>query len=301
MFGVLMLVVIVIGLPLYWLLEPSRQAGAVERLRRAVRQVGSPSCSPPTADGGFNCAGCHGGMKATGGAAPYTVTDPNTGEVQAGRRGTRRRSTRCSTASASDEVRVHPHLRPAVLADVAVGPRRRRADERPADRQRSSPTCRAIQVPTEGCAEGEIICDDGHLPTGDPASRRADTPGRHPGAGREVGAGRHVQDARRGAVQPRRSTAAPTPAPAATPRAGRYGNPSVERRRRPRARTSPAAPTVRQFPNDSRPRRLRPDRLGERQEVRRSRARAAGRMPGLRPDAHAEQQIQAIVEYERSL
>ena len=45
---------------------------------------GARSCSRPTADGGFNCAGCHGGMKATGGAAPYTVTDPATGEVTRG-------------------------------------------------------------------------------------------------------------------------------------------------------------------------------------------------------------------------
>ena len=36
----------------------------------------------PTAEGGFNCAGCHGGMKATGGAAPYTITDKNTGAVR---------------------------------------------------------------------------------------------------------------------------------------------------------------------------------------------------------------------------
>jgi len=36
----------------------------------------------PTADGGFNCAGCHGGMGAVGGEAPFTVTDPVTGEVQ---------------------------------------------------------------------------------------------------------------------------------------------------------------------------------------------------------------------------
>jgi mono/diheme cytochrome c family protein len=36
-----------------------------------------------TADGGYNCAGCHGGMKATGGVAPYAITDPKTNEVKA--------------------------------------------------------------------------------------------------------------------------------------------------------------------------------------------------------------------------
>jgi mono/diheme cytochrome c family protein len=35
-----------------------------------------------TANGGFNCAGCHGGMKATGGVAAYTFTDPTTGQVK---------------------------------------------------------------------------------------------------------------------------------------------------------------------------------------------------------------------------
>ena len=38
--GVLLLVVIVVGLPLYWVLEPSRQAGASEAQERAVRRVG---------------------------------------------------------------------------------------------------------------------------------------------------------------------------------------------------------------------------------------------------------------------
>ena len=28
-----------------------------------------------TDEGGFNCAGCHGGMEAEGGAADYTITD----------------------------------------------------------------------------------------------------------------------------------------------------------------------------------------------------------------------------------
>ena len=36
----------------------------------------------PTAEGGFNCAGCH-GAKGVGGVAAYTLTDPRTGEVRA--------------------------------------------------------------------------------------------------------------------------------------------------------------------------------------------------------------------------
>ena len=37
----------------------------------------------PTAEGGFNCAGCHGGMQAVGGEAPFTVTDPHDRQIEA--------------------------------------------------------------------------------------------------------------------------------------------------------------------------------------------------------------------------
>jgi mono/diheme cytochrome c family protein len=80
--GVLLLVVVVIALPLYWVFEPSRQAGAQEGLEKRLAGWGS-GLFAPTADGGFNCAGCHGGMSANGGVAPYTVTDAVTQEVRA--------------------------------------------------------------------------------------------------------------------------------------------------------------------------------------------------------------------------
>ncbi|MEI8238591.1 MAG: cytochrome c [Actinomycetota bacterium] len=80
--GVLMLVTMVIGLPVYWILEPSRQAGAVAGEQERFRWWGE-QLFQTTANGGFNCAGCHGGLKATGGQAPYAVTDPKTGEVKA--------------------------------------------------------------------------------------------------------------------------------------------------------------------------------------------------------------------------
>ena len=80
--GVILLATITIGLPVYWLFEPSRQAGAEEGYDKRFVSWGA-NLFAPTADGGFNCAGCHGGMNATGGAAPYTVTDSKTGEVKA--------------------------------------------------------------------------------------------------------------------------------------------------------------------------------------------------------------------------
>jgi mono/diheme cytochrome c family protein len=79
---VLLLATITIGLPVYWLYEPERQANATEGFEKRFASWGS-QLFDVTANGGFNCAGCHGGMNATGGAAEYTVTDSKTGEVKA--------------------------------------------------------------------------------------------------------------------------------------------------------------------------------------------------------------------------
>lgn len=78
--GFLLLITIVIGLPLYWVLEPGRQAGAKDQKELTFRGWGEELFAA-TADGGFNCAGCHGGMNATGGSAPYPLTDA-TGQVE---------------------------------------------------------------------------------------------------------------------------------------------------------------------------------------------------------------------------
>lgn len=80
--GVLMLAIIVIGLPLYWIFEPSRQAGATEYRDKQFVKWGA-YLFQSTEDGGFNCAGCHGGMNGVGGVAPFNIADPLTGEVQA--------------------------------------------------------------------------------------------------------------------------------------------------------------------------------------------------------------------------
>ena len=80
--GLLFLVIITVALPLYWVLEPGRQAGAQFGFEKRFTEWGG-TLFAPTAEGGYNCAGCHGGMKATGGVASYAVTDPKTGEVKA--------------------------------------------------------------------------------------------------------------------------------------------------------------------------------------------------------------------------
>ena len=64
-----------VGLPLYWLGEPGRQTGAIENFEETFIGRGADLFATTEA-GGFNCAGCHGGMAATGGVAAYTITQP---------------------------------------------------------------------------------------------------------------------------------------------------------------------------------------------------------------------------------
>ncbi len=73
--GLILLGVIALALPLYWLNEPGRQAGAVDDFNRKFTDRGSELFAT-TEDGGLNCAGCH-GPEGVGGVANYTLTDPN--------------------------------------------------------------------------------------------------------------------------------------------------------------------------------------------------------------------------------
>ncbi len=76
MIGMIGLFVVAIGLPVYWLAEPGRQSGAEDEFGRQFDSRGASlfAASGDTEDG-LNCAGCHGGMNATGGAAEHTITD----------------------------------------------------------------------------------------------------------------------------------------------------------------------------------------------------------------------------------
>jgi mono/diheme cytochrome c family protein len=75
-FGLGAIVLISIGLPMYWLGEPGRNEGTQATFDRVAEERGAATFAP-TAEGGLNCAGCHGGMEATGGVAPYTINDAN--------------------------------------------------------------------------------------------------------------------------------------------------------------------------------------------------------------------------------
>ena len=79
--GLISLTLIGLGLPLYWLAEPGRQAGAVDDFDEVFASRGE-GLFAATADGGFNCAGCHGGLGGIGGEVQYTLTDPETGRLR---------------------------------------------------------------------------------------------------------------------------------------------------------------------------------------------------------------------------
>ena len=72
-----MLVIIAIGLPLYWLREPGRQAAAARGFDNRAAQRGEglfALTADPRPGLHFNCAGCH-GAGGTGGSTSFVVTD----------------------------------------------------------------------------------------------------------------------------------------------------------------------------------------------------------------------------------
>ncbi|MCU1496450.1 MAG: hypothetical protein JWM47_403 [Acidimicrobiales bacterium] len=71
--GLLGLIVVGVGLPLYWLQEPSRQSNEAGNIARKFVDRGEHMFGT-TEEGGFNCAFCH-GAEGVGGVAPYTLTD----------------------------------------------------------------------------------------------------------------------------------------------------------------------------------------------------------------------------------
>ncbi len=76
--GLLLIIVAAVGPLVYWLGEPTRQAGAVAEFDRMAVERGRILFLPTDSEEHglhFGCAGCHGGMKAEGGSAPYTLTD----------------------------------------------------------------------------------------------------------------------------------------------------------------------------------------------------------------------------------
>ena len=163
--GLLFLAIITIALPLYWILEPHRQAEAKFGFEKRFVDWGS-SLFQPTADGGFNCAGCHGGMKGTGGVAPYAVTDPKTGEVKAVNWKAPALNTVLYRFS-EDEIRFilnygRPFSPMSAWGTIGGGPMNDQSITTLIDYLKS------IQIPQEGCLTTRSYynptCDEGKLP-----------------------------------------------------------------------------------------------------------------------------------------
>jgi mono/diheme cytochrome c family protein len=78
--AIAMLLIVVFGLPMYWLREPGRQSDAVKGFDRESAQRGFLLFQPTTSQipegniGHFGCGGCH-GTNGEGGVANYTVTN----------------------------------------------------------------------------------------------------------------------------------------------------------------------------------------------------------------------------------
>ena len=67
--ALVLLVVIAVALPLYWLNEPSRMSGAIENFQSTFVARGETQYVE-----GSQCQNCH-GPEGTGGQAPFTITD----------------------------------------------------------------------------------------------------------------------------------------------------------------------------------------------------------------------------------
>jgi len=72
--GLVVLCVIAVALPLYWLAEPGRQADAVQGFQNTFIARGENVYVNAA-----QCASCH-GPAGVGGVANYTITDPSTGD-----------------------------------------------------------------------------------------------------------------------------------------------------------------------------------------------------------------------------
>ncbi|MEY2766156.1 MAG: hypothetical protein RL552_1061, partial [Actinomycetota bacterium] len=172
--GLAFLAVITVTLPLYWILEPGRQAGAEKDFEHKFEYWGGRLFAS-TADGGFNCAGCHGGMNGGGGVATYAVTDPKTGEVKA----VNWKAPAINNVYlrySEEEIRFilnygRPFSPMSAWGLVGGGPMNEQQIQTVLDYLKS------IQIPRENCASPDAkatMCDGGHLPADKQAEIQAE-------------------------------------------------------------------------------------------------------------------------------
>ena len=163
--GLIFLVIITISLPLYWILEPTRQAEATFGFEKRFAKWGG-RLFDTTANGGYNCAGCHGGMTASGGVAETTVADPKTGGVKSVSWKAPSLNTVLYRYS-EEEIRFilnygRPFSPMSAWGTIGGGPLNEQSVQTLIDYMKS------IQVPQENCAVTRSklnpTCDDGELP-----------------------------------------------------------------------------------------------------------------------------------------
>ncbi|MEO5974491.1 MAG: cytochrome c [Ilumatobacteraceae bacterium] len=162
--GIAFLAVITIALPLYWILEPNREAGATVYFQHRFENWGS-DLFEPTSAGGYNCAGCHGGMKASGGVASYSITDSNTNEVKPVNWKAPALNTLFYRYSESEVRFILDYGRPfSPMSPWGL------AGGGPLNEQQIQTLIeyvQSIQIPREDCAklnDDPRLCDGGHLP-----------------------------------------------------------------------------------------------------------------------------------------
>ena len=163
--GLVFLAILTVALPLYWVLEPGRQEGAQFGYEKRFVSWGS-TLFKPTAEGGFNCAGCHGGMKATGGVAAYAITDPRTNEVKSVSWKAPALNTVMYRYSESEVTFILNYGRPfspmSAWGTIGGGPLNEQSIQTLVDYIKS------IQIPQENCTETRgaynPTCDTGTLP-----------------------------------------------------------------------------------------------------------------------------------------
>ena len=163
--GLVFLAILTVALPLYWILEPGRQEGAQFGYEKRFVNWGA-TLFKPTAEGGYNCAGCHGGMKATGGVASYAVTDPKTGEVKAVSWKAPALNTVMYRFSESEVTFILNYGRPfspmSAWGTIGGGPLNEQSVQTLVDYLKS------IQIPQENCTETRgayyPTCDTGMIP-----------------------------------------------------------------------------------------------------------------------------------------
>jgi mono/diheme cytochrome c family protein len=234
-------------------------------------------------------------MKAQGGVAAYTVQDPRTGQVQAVNWTAPALNTVLYRFTPDEVTYILTYGRPfspmAAWGVAGGGPMN--------DQQISDLIAylQSIQIPMEGCLPGEITCQNGHLPVGDPSNPAVNTQAAIQQAAEKAVASGQYKTLGEALFNLDLSGGAYSCARCHT-KGWSYGNPQQSGGGAMGPNLTNGS-TVRQFPNED-------DQVtfvqtgSEQGKKYGQQGQGTGRMPGFGQELN-EAQITAIVQYERSL